>query len=163
VDEDGGPWLSFGSFWGGIKLVKLDASGARADDEVLSLAARPGASGALEAPFIVRRCGYYYLFVSFDSCCRGSESTYNLRVGRAERVTGPYEDRDGVPLMQGGGTLVLGGAGRWRGPGHNAVLFTDTATYNVYHSYDADRNGSSTLRISELVWDEDGWPISGGP
>jgi arabinan endo-1,5-alpha-L-arabinosidase len=65
--------------------------------------------------------------------------------------------------MQGGGTLVLEGAGRFRGPGHNAVLFTDTGTYNVYHAYDADRNGSSTLRIAELAWDAGGWPVSGGP
>ena len=163
VDQAGVPWLSFGSFWGGLKLVELDASGARANDTILSIAARPSNYGALEAPFIVWRCGYYYLFVSFDTCCQGVDSTYKVMVGRAPGVTGPYSDREGRAMMQGGGTLVLAGNTRWRGPGHNAVVFDGDGAYNVYHSYDANDNGAATLRISELVWDDDGWPISGGP
>lgn len=163
VDEDGTPWLSFGSFWGGLKMVRLDATGARADNTLHSIAARPDADGALEAPFIVRRCGYYYLFVSFDKCCSGVDSTYKTMVGRSTSVTGPYVDKAGKPMMEGGGTLVLQGGTRWKGPGHNAVIFTDDAAYNVYHSYDANANGNPILRISELVWDESGWPISGGP
>jgi arabinan endo-1,5-alpha-L-arabinosidase len=127
------------------------------------LASRPSAGGALEAPFIVRRCGYYYLFVSWDKCCAGVNSTYNIRVGRSAEVKGPYVDQDGKAMLQGGGTLVLAGAGRWHGPGHNAVLFSERQAYNVYHAYDGDHGGASMLRISELVWDENGWPISGGP
>jgi arabinan endo-1,5-alpha-L-arabinosidase len=65
--------------------------------------------------------------------------------------------------MQGGGTLLLAGNTRWRGPGHNAVVFDGTSAYNVYHSYDGNNNGAAVLRISELVWDDGGWPISGGP
>ena len=163
VDEAGTPWLSFGSFWSGIKLIELDQLGARVGTSLDSLADRPDASGAVEAPFIVRRCGFYYLFVSWDKCCDGSNSTYNTRVGRSASVKGPYLDRDGKAMLEGGGTLVLEGGTRYRGPGHNAVLFTDTAAYNVYHSYDADRNGASTLRISELAFDAEGWPVSAGP
>jgi arabinan endo-1,5-alpha-L-arabinosidase len=115
VDRDGTPWLSFGSFWSGIQLIQLDEQGARVGDSLVALASRPSAGGALEAPFIVRRCGYYYLFVSFDKCCSGVNSTYNIRVGRAAEVKGPYVDRDGKALLQGGGSLVLAGAGRWHG------------------------------------------------
>jgi arabinan endo-1,5-alpha-L-arabinosidase len=163
VDREGRVWLSFGSFWGGIKMVELDEEGNRAGDTLYSLAARPLDDGALEAPFIVRRCGFYYLFVSFDTCCQGVNSTYNLRVGRSASVTGPYVDQEGTEMMEGGGTLLLEGGPRWKGPGHNAVVFSGTRAYNVYHSYDADSNGQSTLRIAELVWDADGWPISAGP
>jgi arabinan endo-1,5-alpha-L-arabinosidase len=163
VDTDGKVWLALGSFWSGLKLIALDDSGARADDQLHSLAARPNNGGALEASYIVRRCGYYYLFTSWDACCKGVNSTYNIRVGRATSVTGPYTDHDGTPMLQGGGTLVLQGAGRWHGPGHNAVIFTQGGAFNVYHSYDANNNGNSYLRISELVWDQDGWPVSGGP
>lgn len=163
LDTSGTPWMSFGSFWSGLKLIRLNGSGARADNTVHSIAARPSAGGAIEAPVIVRRCGYYYLFASFDACCRGTDSTYNLRVGRSTSVIGPYVDRQGVPMMQGGGTLVLQGNSRWRGPGHNAVLFSSNSAYNVYHSYDANNNGAPTLRVSNLVWDSEGWPISGGP
>lgn len=163
VDQAGTPWLAFGSFWGGIKLIKLTADGARDGTSLDSLAARPNAGGALEAPFIVRRCGYYYLFTSWDSCCKGASSTYNTRVGRSATLAGPYQDRAGVALMQGGGTLLVQGGERYKGPGHNAVVFTDSAAFNVYHSYDANNNGQSVLRIAELAWDSEGWPVSGGP
>jgi arabinan endo-1,5-alpha-L-arabinosidase len=163
VDRDGKAWLSFGSFWGGIKLIELDQAGNRMGNTLHALAARPRNDGALEAPFIVRRCGFYYLFVSFDTCCQGVNSTYNIRVGRSVSVSGPYLDQAGAEMMQGGGTLLLAGGTRWKGPGHNAVVFSGTKAYNVYHSYDADSNGDPTLRIAELVWDVDGWPISAGP
>jgi arabinan endo-1,5-alpha-L-arabinosidase len=161
VDQDGTPWLVFGSFWSGIKAVKLESDGARADDQLHSLASRNG--GAIEAPFVVRRCGYYYLFVSFDKCCQGVSSTYNIRVGRSAQVLGPYVDKDGKDMMQGGGTQIVVGAGRWHGPGHNAVIFVGKRAYNVFHAYDGNANGASMLRVAEIAWDADGWPVSGGP
>lgn len=161
VDDAGTPWLSFGSFWSGIKLVKLTPEGKRADNELTALAGRKN-GGAIEAPFIARRCGYYYLFVSFDKCCSGANSTYNVVVGRSKDVKGPYVDRAGTAMREGGGTQVVVGAGAWKGPGHNAVLRTDKGDYNVYHAYAAG-DGHSELRISPLVWDAEGWPISGGP
>jgi arabinan endo-1,5-alpha-L-arabinosidase len=160
LDEAGVPWMSFGSFWSGIKLIRLDESGARSGTELYDLASRNG--GSIEAPFIVRRCGYYYLFVSFGACCQGADSTYNINVGRSEDLLGPYVDRDGTPMLNGGGTRVLEAGGPWVGPGHNAILIDGQRAYNVYHAYAAS-NGASQLRISELVWDEQGWPISGGP
>lgn len=161
VDEAGTPWLSFGSFWSGIKLVKLTPEGKRADNEVTALAGRKN-GGAIEAPFIVRRCGYYYLFVSFDKCCSGADSTYRVMVGRSKDVTGPYVDRAGTAMREGGGTQVVAGAGAWEGPGHNAVLRTDKGDYNVYHAYAAG-DGHSELRISQLLWDAEGWPLSHQP
>ncbi len=163
LDQDGTPWLSFGSFWSGIKLIKLDQNGDRDGTDLHAIASRPSNGGALEAPFIVWRCGYYYLFTSWDKCCDGVNSTYKIRVGRATSVTGPYTDREGTALTQGGGTPVLEGNTRWRGPGHSAVLFVGTDAYNIYHSYDADNNGTPTLRIAEMVFDEEGWPVSAGP
>jgi arabinan endo-1,5-alpha-L-arabinosidase len=160
IDEAGTPWLAFGSFWSGIQLIRLDQQGARSGAELVLLASRGG--GAIEAPFIVRRCGYYYLFVSFDACCRGADSTYNLRVGRSAELLGPYVDRAGTGLLNGGGTLLLQGSGDWAGPGHNAILIEGQRAYNVYHAY-ATSNGAAQLRISELVWDADGWPLSAGP
>jgi arabinan endo-1,5-alpha-L-arabinosidase len=160
LDAAGTPWMAFGSFWSGVKMIRLGADGARAGDDLVDLASRGG--GAIEAPFIVRRCGYYYLFVSFDACCQGADSTYNTRVGRSPDLFGPYVDRAGTPMLSGGGSLVLGAAGDWVGPGHNAILIDGARAYNVYHAYAAG-NGVSQLRIAELVWDGEGWPISGGP
>ncbi len=159
VDGDGTPWLAFGSFWSGIKLVKLDETGHRADTQVLSIAGRGG--GGIEGPYIVRRCGYYYLFVSFGACCN-SPWDYDIRVGRSPTVTGPYVDKAGTEMMSGGGTLLVEGNGTVTAPGHNAVLITPTGAYNIYHALNAN-HGSAQLRIAELAWDEAGWPISAGP
>ncbi len=164
VDESGAPYLVFGSFWSGIKMIPLDMTGARMGTAApLAIANRPNNGGALEAPYIVRRCGYYYLFTSFDRCCQGVDSTYNIRVGRSTSVTGPYADKAGTAMSNGGGTLLVQGDARWKGPGHNAILFRGTKAYNIYHSYDANQNGRITLRISEIAWGSDGWPVSAGP
>ena len=163
VDEQGEPWMSFGSFWSGIKMRKIDRATGKissTDTKLYSLASRPRSAelpGAIEAPAIVRRGGYYYLFVSFDFCCRGVNSTYNIRVGRSKQVTGPYLDRDNKDMMDGGGTLVLSGGKRWRGPGHCAVLRDQGGDKLVYHAYDADARGASTLRIAAISWEGD-WP-----
>jgi arabinan endo-1,5-alpha-L-arabinosidase len=160
MDRDGKAYLFFGSFWDGIKVIELNADGSRSGNALHSVASRQG--GAIEAPFVVRRCGYYYLFVSFDKCCNGAMSTYNIRVGRSDKVLGPYKDKSGKALLEGGGTELVKSGGSWRGPGHNAILFHGKKAYNIYHAYRSD-NGNSTLRISELAWDADGWPVSGGP
>jgi arabinan endo-1,5-alpha-L-arabinosidase len=159
--EDGQIWLAFGSFWGGLKLVRLDEDGRRDGPDFFSLATR--ANTAVEAPQLHYRAPYYYLFESVDSCCQGVNSTYKIMVGRASDVEGPYVDVAGGSLAEGAGSLVLSGGARWRGPGHNAILVDGARTYNVYHSYDADSNGVPTLRIADLTWTDDGWPISAGP
>ncbi|MDH7598449.1 MAG: family 43 glycosylhydrolase [Sedimentisphaerales bacterium] len=158
-DQEGRLWLAFGSFWTGIKLVQLDPSSGKPIQpaQLISIASRP--STAIEAPFIIARHGYYYLFVSFDLCCRGADSTYNIRVGRAKAITGPYYDKDGVPMLNGGGSLVLAADPRWKGPGHNAILQEGDQDYLVYHAYDALNNGASALRIRPLYWSHDLWPL----
>lgn len=167
IDRDGRHWMSFGSFWGGIKLVELDpATGKRKaeDGPIHSIASRPGGEHAIEAPFLIARGGSYYLFVSFDFCCRGVNSTYHTVVGRADNVLGPYVDRDGKLLLDGGGTVVLhtdqDPGRRWIGPGHSAILRDNGQDYIVYHAYDATRQGAPALRIQPLEWTEDGWPVA---
>jgi arabinan endo-1,5-alpha-L-arabinosidase len=162
VDDAGTPWLVFGSFWSGIKLIKLTATGARADTTIISLANGANSRGSLEGPWIFKRCGMYYLFTSWGSCCSGSYD-YNIRVGRSATVTGPYVDKAGTSLMSGGGTLLVQGDSSWVAPGHNAVIGYGGKTYNIYHALQGSSAGPATLRIAELAWDSNGWPVSGGP
>lgn len=158
MDAENNLWMSFGSFWTGIKLLALDPSTwkAPANPRLNSIAGRGG--GAIEAPFMVHKNGYYYLFVSFDLCCRGVESTYKIMVGRSSKVTGPFVDRNKRTMLNGGGHLLLQGDDRWKGTGHCAVLLEDDADWLVYHAYDAQNNGTPTLRISQLYWDDEDWP-----
>lgn len=164
-DRDGNHWLAFGSFWSGLKMLRLDPATGKPPPgaELHSLAARPvpeGAPGAIEAPFLIERGGWYYLFASYDYCCRGTASSYYLVVGRARRPLGPYAGRDGRPMLEGYGTLLLRGNRDFRGPGHNAVLADGDRHWLVYHAYDARRDGAPTLRISPIEWTEDGWPTA---
>jgi arabinan endo-1,5-alpha-L-arabinosidase len=78
IDAQGQWWLTFGSFWTGIKLIRLDAATGKrsaSDTAVRPLAQRFTASGSVEAPVVFRHNGMYYLFVSFDFCCQGARST----------------------------------------------------------------------------------------
>lgn len=101
IDENDTPWMDFGSFWGGMQLVKLDtAMHVTNPIDIRTIASRRSSnpsikagSNAIEAPFIFRHAGYYYLFVSFDYCCRGAKSDYKVAVGRSKSVTGPYLDQ----------------------------------------------------------------------
>ena len=165
LDEKGEPWLAWGSFWQGIWMRKVDAStgafGDAAHPDVYNLADRsagPDHNPAIEGAFIVPRNGKWYLFASFDQCCQGASSTYNVRVGRSDALTGPYLDRNGVPLTEGGGALILSEYGQWKGPGHNGMLIEDGVYWMVYHAYDAQVNGIPKLRVESLSWDADGWP-----
>ncbi|MEO7911808.1 MAG: arabinan endo-1,5-alpha-L-arabinosidase [Roseiflexaceae bacterium] len=159
LDADNMPWLSFGSFWDGIKMRRIDPSTGKlaSDDTTLySLASRQG--GPIEAPSIVYRDGYYYLFVSFDLCCRSVISTYNIRVGRSATITGPYIDRDGKGMDRGGGTLLLETKDRFVGPGGQMIYLDDRVYRMVNHYYDRSDQGTPKLQIHDLEWTSDGWP-----
>ena len=115
----------------------------------------------MEAPFLIRHDRYYYLFVSFDQCCQGAKSTtYHVMVGRAVKVTGPYVDKTGKPMSEGGASLVIEATTpNWRGPGHEAVLQDRGQDYLVFHAYHGI-TGKSYLQISTMQW-QDGWPVVG--
>lgn len=114
---------------------------------------------AIEAPFIHYHEGYYYLFVNWDRCCRGLDSTYNIRVGRSESITGPYLDRNGVDMREEGGTLLLGTQGNFIGPGHVGIFRHDGIDWLTVHFYDgATERGTSTLGMARIEWGDQGWP-----
>ncbi|VWX51472.1 arabinan endo-1,5-alpha-L-arabinosidase [Novosphingobium sp. 9U] len=170
VDAQGRHWLALGSFWSGIKLFPLDKNTGKVADgtKFYSIARRPAPAGGpapVEAPFVIRHGGWYFLIVSYDYCCKGVNSTYYTVVGRSKEITGPYLGRDGSALMQGGGSILLRAdlqeQQRFRGPGH-AGAFTDKdgTTYLVYHAYDKQADGKPTLRIAPLRWDAQGWPAA---
>jgi arabinan endo-1,5-alpha-L-arabinosidase len=171
LDAKGDAWLSFGSFWT-IKMRKLNRSTgllSKTDTKLYALAARrpgplaqprspdlPPDSEAVEAPFVFHHDGYYYLFVSWDLCCRGVKSTYRTMVGRSATVTGPYVDRDGKRMTDGGGSPLLMANKIWLGPGGESLLHLPDKDIIVFHAYSAV-DGHPALHISTVGW-RDGWP-----
>ncbi|WP_298461119.1 family 43 glycosylhydrolase [uncultured Cellulomonas sp.] len=167
VDADGATWLAFGSFFSGIQLVRLDPATGKvaAGAEPVQIARRSTGPNAQENPTIVHRDGYYYLFLSFDFCCRGVESDYRTVVGRSADVAGPYLDADGVPLLDDkGGTEVMRGYNEFVGAGGADVLLTGEDTgLVVNHYYDATDGAAPRLNVRTLSWTADGWPVVSEP
>ncbi|HYQ02445.1 MAG TPA: arabinan endo-1,5-alpha-L-arabinosidase [Polyangiaceae bacterium] len=162
TDADGNWWLVFGSFWSGIKLRRLDtATGmlSKTDTKLYGLASH---SGGIEAPSIISHNGYYYLFVSYDACCKGVDSTYRTMVGRASAITGPYSDADGKAMLQGNAVQLLAKDGRYIGPGGGTAFRDGDQYFYAYHYYDGQMNGASELMLRPITWKND-WPELGAP
>ena len=169
-DDKGRAWMSFGSFWSGLKLVRLNDAwtGLAEPQEWHTIASRTAlvdapagkdaGPGEIEAPFIFKKNGYYYLFASFGLCCKKAESTYNVVIGRSKSVTGPYLDKNGVDMAKGGGSLVIAGDKDWKGVGHNSAYTLDGKDYLVLHAYETADDYLQKLKIMEMKWDANGWP-----
>jgi len=160
TDAEGNLWMTFGSFWSGIKLIQLDPkTGKRIspDSRIYSLAHYD----SIEAPFIYHRNGLYYLFLNWGMCCRGANSTYNMRVGRSAKITGPYLDKENKDMLHGGGTLIADTQGPFIGPGHPGILKEGDRFWMGMHFYDGTQRGASKYAIRAVTWTSDGWPVVG--
>ncbi len=157
--SDGTLWLTYGSYFGYIRLVQLDPkTGKRLHPE------RKPVDIAInsEASVIISHEGWYYLLVTHGSCCAGANSSYNIRMGRSRKVTGPFVDNMGIDMLRGGGKLFLGSSGRYIGPGHFGLLDLGNGVqkFSCHYEADLDRGGISVLDIRPLLW-RDGWPVAG--
>ena len=185
IDDDGNPWLTWGSFWDGIQLARLDTTMHIAKGEKPRTIARRynlkdanakaalpvnpnppknptsdyAGPNAIEAPFIYKHGGWYYLFVSWDYCCQGSKSTYRVAVGRSKTVAGPYLDREGHDMAYGGGTLFIEGDKKtFDAAGHCAAYTFGNEDIFVCHGYSIAHKGASILVQEPITWTADGWP-----
>ncbi|WP_255450507.1 family 43 glycosylhydrolase [Skermania sp. ID1734] len=146
----------------GIYAIPLDAAGHAPAGKPVQIADK-----RFEAPYVQFHDGYYYLFVSAGNCCRDANTAYRVLVGRSSSLTGPYVDRKGTDLNNGGGALVLAGSDKWAGPGHNSIITDDAGTdWIVYHAIPRARlelpSGAQRREgmIDRITW-ADGWPEVG--
>lgn len=156
--SDGKAWLSFGSYWDGIRLVEIDPKTGKPLEgaKPVKIASRHGAS--IEASSLLEHDGHFYLFVSYGRCCAGVMSTYHIMVGRADRITGPYRDRKGRPMTNGYAETLQRSHGRFIGPGGQEAFSTRKGDILVYHYYDKTDHGTSKLEIAPIHWTKDDWP-----
>ena len=183
IDASGNWWLVFGSWSDGTHLMELQSPSSNSSAATIGFPVANGSSafplassvtagtkiGARgngeEGPFIYYWNGYYYYFAPINTCCSGTSSTYRTIVGRSSTgVTGPYFDRGGINLENGGGTILISSHSNIYGPG-GASVFTDTGIDGtkslptiVYHYYDGNNGGTPTLGINRLNFTSDGWP-----
>lgn len=157
---EGRLYLIWGSF-SGIYGVELSEDGLNLVSEPIRIA-----GNAFEAPWVVERSGWYYIFLSLGTCCQGPFSTYRVAVGRSRSPLGPYVDKEGQDLLRGEGSLLLQGGDRLVGPGHNAVIQDgkggDWLLYHVIDRFDAYLPNGATKRplaIQRLDW-KNGWPVT---
>lgn len=151
-------WLSYGTYFGFIRIVELDpATGKRVEgNESVDVAID------CEATDLIYRDGWYYLLGTHGTCCDGPNSTYNIVVGRSRNVTGPYLDNIGRDMLKGGGKMVIAAGDRNTGPGHFGRYIEDDGVEKMSFHYEADfdRGGRSVLAIRPLLWKND-WPVAG--
>ena len=186
IDDNDQPWLVWGSFWDGIQLARLDTTmhiakgcrpstiarrfnlGNEASKQALPINPNPpnnptsdfAGPNAIEAPFIFKHAGYYYLFVSWDYCCQGSKSNYRVAVGRSKTVGGPYLDRNGVDMRYGGGNIFIEGDKKnFEAAGHCAAYHIDGRDVFICHGYSIAHQGASILIQRPISWTSDGWPV----
>lgn len=186
IDDNDQPWLVWGSFWDGIQLARLDTTmhiakgcrpqtvarrfnlGNEANKQALPINPNPpknptsdfAGPNAIEAPFIFKHAGYYYLFVSWDYCCQGSKSNYRVAVGRSKTVDGPYLDRNGIDMRYGGGNIFIEGDKKnFEAAGHCAVYHIVGRDVFICHGYSIAHHGASILIQRPISWTSDGWPV----
>jgi arabinan endo-1,5-alpha-L-arabinosidase len=154
-DDSGKVWMSYGSYFGGIRVVELDSLTGKVSGSYHY----PVASGGVEASYLFNGEDYYYLFINRGSCCQGVASTYHIQVGRSTSPTGPFLDKSGNNLNSGWGTTILSTSGSFIGPGHIGYYSENNTEFVTYHYYDGDDKGNPKLSIGTFKWSEDGWPV----
>ncbi|MDR3109006.1 MAG: arabinan endo-1,5-alpha-L-arabinosidase [Planctomycetaceae bacterium] len=173
VDDDGKAYLFWGSYWSGIKAVEVDSKTGKPfkySDQALKIPAdyisaatrKRSDDTSIEAPFVIKHDGNYYLFTSRGSCCDGVNSTYHITVGRSKTPLGEYIDKEGKSMSKGGGTTILTSNERWKGTGHNGIFKYKNKDYIILAAYDKTQPEKGRLtQIRELNWDKENFPITG--
>lgn len=155
IDPKGEPWLIFGSWFDGIKLSKINKDNMKLEGDIYSLAQRTVSkrSAGIEAPTLTYKDGYYYLFVSIDHCCRGNKSDYKIAYGRSKNITGPYYDKNGIDLLDKGGSILAAADQEYVGYGGQDIYENK---YLIHHAYNRS-NDNFSFFIKELEWINN-WP-----
>ena len=156
--QTGRLYCTYGTYFGFIRMVELDPkTGAKVEGTV-----DPSIAIDCEATTMIYRNGWYYLLGTHGTCCDGVNSTYNIVVGRARSVYGPFLDNMGRDMVAGGGKMVVDGEDRQFGAGHFGRYIEDEGVEKMSFHWEADldRSARSVLAIRPIVWVND-WPVAG--
>ncbi|MCD8118744.1 MAG: glycoside hydrolase family 43 protein [Lachnospiraceae bacterium] len=189
-EETGELWLSYGSWSGGIYMIKLDKETGLRDytytyednelyadqitDDYFGVRIAGGNYITGEGSYIQKIGDYYYLWISYGFY--DPTGGYNMRIYRSECITGPYTDLNGntgvvttwsnyYNVSRG---IRLFGPYKWSmmstaevAQGHNsAFVDTDGKAYVIYHIKYTDGSYSHQVRVHQLVTTKGGWIVA---
>ncbi len=165
IDADNSVWLTYGSYWTGIKQRQIDPATGKlflGNATRYNLATRPGVyANPIEGASLIRHGSYYYLFVSVDFCCNQDVATDNYKeaVGRSTSAHGPFTDEAGTSMMSGGGTVLLQSNTEWSGTGGGTAYIDPDSGESllVFHALHLPENGAMYMWIKNLTWSNN-WP-----
>lgn len=170
-EDEGNVWMFFGSCQGGIHRVRLSDDGMRirfgcVPEHVAGLSRKIdepciwGKIGAYEGSYLVKRHGWWYLFVSGG---KYTDNTYYLTVGRSRTVDGEFVDSEGRSMLKGLAEPILESekGAEINGAGHNGDVFsaTDGSDWIFIHAHDTGfKPDERPTFLQELKWNEEKWP-----
>lgn len=99
-DKDGKLWMVYGSYSGGIFILKMDPkTGKPLPDQGYGKKLTGGNHSRIEGPYMLYspKTDYYYLFLSFGGL--DANGGYNMRVARSKTPDGPFLDADGNDML----------------------------------------------------------------
>jgi arabinan endo-1,5-alpha-L-arabinosidase len=183
-DKSGQLWMSYGSYSGGIFILKMDPATAKPlPGQGYGKHLAGGAHSAIEGSYIFYspQSDYYYMFTSFGGFV--STDGYNIRIARSKNPDGPYLDAEGNDLVVARGSLdsiapygvkLMGGfnfasdagdtetARGYLAPGHNSAYY-DPGTkkhFLVTHTRFPNRGEEHSIRVHEMFVNADGWLVA---
>jgi arabinan endo-1,5-alpha-L-arabinosidase len=174
--DEGKVWMFFGSCQGGIHRVELTGDGMSIKPGCVPVRVAGlwrkigephiwGKFGAYEGSYLLKRHGWWYLFVSGG---KYTDNTYYLTVGRSRTVDGEFVDREGRSMLKGLARPILASqeGAEINGAGHNGEVFraTDDSDWMFFHAHDKPpfKPSDRPTYLQELKWDEKKWPYFEG-
>lgn len=188
-DKEGKLWMVYGSYSGGIFILELDETTGLPKESGYGKKLLGGNHLRIEGPYIQYNpeTDYYYMFLSFGGLA--ADGGYNIRVCRSEAPDGPYYDSAGNEMTQCSGpdgsffddetaerygvklmgnykwTWQQGEAGEKRkglvSPGHNSTVYDEESGkyFIIFHTRFEDMGDSHEVRVHQMFFNEDGWPV----
>lgn len=182
-DKNGTLWMVYGSYSGGIYILKMDEStGKPFSGQGFGKKLLGANHSRIEAPCMMYspESGYYYLFLSFGGL--GADGGYNIRVCRSKNPDGPFLDSAGKSMINcygapgtifddasiapygakliGNFNFVDSGIG-YVSPGHNSVFYDQSTNkyFNIFHTRFPGQGEAHEVRVHQMFINEDGWPV----
>lgn len=143
-DDNGDAWLVHGKVGAGpLILHRMSNDGTRLLDDGFVVAEDRQRLPVLEGPKFHKRNGWYYIFAPIGGVGKGPQA-----VGRARKITGPYEWRD-----------VLLPSPTVKGPHQGGYVETQGGEGWFIH-FNRENGFGRILYLEPVRWEND-WPIMG--